>query len=224
MSRMGRPPVLDQLGITPADLARTYQKLESLQAVANHYGISKDTVKRYIDRSLVDIKRGRKHNHMVSPLRRLIMDNPDILTMLYSDREALFKEKGISTGYFRVVAADLKRQARTAVRTQVQKMILRNKAIRDVKGRYIPTAAVKYVLLGKFKWNKPIYARLVLKDGTKAKVPTLLKPTPADFTSIWRWDGRDQVPEPPTESASSPQSSDPSTQDPTPASPKTSSN
>ena len=175
-NKLGRPSLLAIHGISVYDLEKAYEQLGSYNAVAKEFSTTKTTVMKYIGKK-GKRKRGRKKGFNVSKTRFFLEEHPEL--MLGTTQEAVEKAKsqGLSSSYMRTLVAEKKLLVRNAIIREVRNIMKNNVAIRDTKGRFIPTAAIRYVWIPRWTWDKPVFVRVILKDKSRAKIPTLFTPT-----------------------------------------------
>ena len=172
---IGRPNILQRKGLSLEDLERIYDEEGSYRKVAVRLGTTKRTIQKYLTRH-GGRPRGKRPKQYHSKTRALIEEHPDILKTNEKEVVALARERGLSPSYARALLYEKKREVRTRIIELVRGLLRENVAIRDTKGRYIPVAAIRYVWIPRWRWNRPIYVRVVLKDGTRAKLPTSIEP------------------------------------------------
>lgn len=177
----GRPSLLQKHDITLDDLIEAYHTDGSYEAVARRYNTTSRTIQKYLGPAKI-AKIGRPFGTYTSTARRWIEDHIDVLTM--SDKDILEQAvcDGVSASYMRKVLQAKRSRIGAIITRRVREVLRENVAIRDTKGRYIPVKAIRYVWLPRWHWNTPVYARVVLRDGTKAKVFTAYTPVPADVS------------------------------------------
>lgn len=184
---MGRPSILDIYEITVDDLRRDYERLKTYRAVADLYNTSIRTICRYIGGSN---KRGRKRGSYTSASRHYIDTHPELIVLGPMEAARRGQAVGLAPWYIRQIVTQKRNDILDIVRQKVREIAHSSVAIRDTKGRYIPTAAIRYLWIPRWEWYRPIYVRVVLRDGTKAKLPTLYRPSPEDV--IEHWDSSDR--------------------------------
>lgn len=169
MGKKGRPTVLERLNITVQDLEDTYQELITYQAVADHYGISLRTVKKYLSAGR---KRGRHEDRKV----KVLFEKDPLIITRYRTIKKLSRQEKIPYRTVLRVVNQRKSLIEDELRLYLKRYISKTLYIQDVRGRKIPTAAIRYVWVPKWKWEKPIFVRVILKDRTRAKLPTFFTP------------------------------------------------
>lgn len=176
IKKVGRPSLLDKHEITLEDLEAIYEEEGSYSLVAARLNTTKRTIQKYLTRN-GKRKRGRKKGQFFSKTRIYIETNPGILTSSPKEIADIAKKYDLSPSYAKAVLFRKKKQMTRQIVGNVRKLIRSNVAIKDVKGRYIPTQAIKTVLLPKWHWDKPVFVKVNLKDKSWAKIPTLIVPT-----------------------------------------------
>lgn len=182
---MGRPSLLDIHGITVDDLKNDYARLGTYRAVADLYDTSIRTICRYIGGTN---KRGRKKGSYRSASRRFIDEHPELIVLgpMEASRRAT-EEGNLAPWYVRQIVTEKRNAMLSLVKEKVRTIVHETVAVRDTKGRYIPTKAIRYVWIPRWEWYRPVFVRVVLRDGTKSKLPTLYRPDPTDVISRWDW-------------------------------------
>jgi hypothetical protein len=175
-NNIGRPSLLRVHGITIYDLEKAYQQLGSYNAVAKEFSTTKTTVMKYIGKK-GKRKRGRKKGYCISKTRFFLEENPELLLGSTQDAIMAAKKEHLSASYMRTLVAEKKLLVRNAIIREVKLIMRNNVAVRDTRGRFIPTAAIKYVWIPRWDWDKPVFVRVILKDRSKAKIPTMFTPT-----------------------------------------------
>ncbi len=174
--KKGRPSILELHDMTLKDLEDLYEAEGSYTNVAKKLNTTKRTIQKYLTRH-GKRKRGRKQGQYVSATRLYIETNPHILRSSPKEIAELAERSGLSPSYAKAVLFRKKRQMTKHIVEEVRKLILSNVAIKDVKGRYIPTKAIKLVFVPKWRWERAVFVRVELKDKTRAKIPTFIVPT-----------------------------------------------
>lgn len=179
MARNGRPSLLDRYNLTTDDLYEMYQSLGTQADVARYFGVTVRTINKYL--SGYDIPQGRPPGTYRSTARQWLENNIDLLRE--KDRDIIRKaltETDVSPTYMRKVLQAKRRRVNTLIERRVRRVIHENVAVQDVRGRYIPTAAIRYVWVPKWRWDRPVHVRVVLRDKTRAKLLPLYTPVPTD--------------------------------------------
>jgi len=177
--RGGRKTLLQRENITVNDLLTAYKTLGTYDLVGEKYHVTGRTIRNYLTPLKVASK-GRPRAAYSSAARRWLEDNIEVLRL--PDKDILkqarkLPKSTVSVTYLQRVLQDKRRRVTNLVESQVKSLLRDNAAIRDTKGRYIPTKAIRYAWLTPWEWDRPVYIRVVLRDGTKTKLPTLYHPT-----------------------------------------------
>ena len=188
-AKLGRKTLLEKLDITQADLEAIYREEGSYSAVARRLGTTKRTVLKYLSRH-GQRRRGRRKGDFYSPVRAAIHRNPDLLRVRPSEITTFAEKSGLSPTYARAVLYNTKKDVEKRLTKEVRKILRENRAISDTKDRLIPVAAIRAVWIPRWEWDRPVYIRAILRDGTRTKLPTLFVPRVEDFTG--RSDSSDQ--------------------------------
>lgn len=176
----GRPSLLELHEVSVQDLENAYKRLGTYKKVANEFLTTKTTIMKYIGKG-GKRKRGRKKGVHYSLTRKYLDTHPEILLSRTQDAVTSAKEANLSPSYMRVLMAEKKQEVRNRIIQEVKKILHENVAIRDTKGRFIPTAAIRYVWIPRWSWGRPVFVRVILKDRSKAKIPTLFVPDVSMF-------------------------------------------
>lgn len=179
----GRQTLLQAKGITVSHLIADYLELGTYEAVATRYGVTARTIRNYLG-GLGLAKKGRPQGAYSSEARRWVEDHIELLRGPDRELLAAAADDGLRTTYLRKVLQDKRSRVTKMVEDTVRGLLRTNKAILDTKGRYIPTAAIRYVWVPRWHWDRPVYVRAVLRDGTHAKLPTLYHPTIDDAREV----------------------------------------
>ena len=171
----GRPSLLDLHEIDIDDLEEAYLRLGTYNAVAREFLTTKTTIMKYIGKK-GKRKRGRKKGVTYSRTRKYLESHPEILLLRTQEAIDIAKSESLSPSYMRNLVAEKKQEVKDRIIKEVKKLLKANVAIRDTKGRFIPTAAIRYVWIPRWSWGKPVFVRVILKDRSKAKIPTLFVP------------------------------------------------
>lgn len=179
--RTGRPSFLESANVTVQELENDLSRLGTYAKVAEKYGVTRRTVQKYLSGKGT---RGRPKGSYSSEARYWV--EKDLTVLQERDIDVLEKAKkdNISPSYLRKVLQSKRALLLETIQRRVRGMLRGSKAILDTKGRYIPTAAVRYVWLPKWEFGRPLYVKVVLRDGTKAKLPTLYRPSVEDAREL----------------------------------------
>lgn len=194
-TKIGRPSLLDVHGLTEDDLLRLYEKFGTYRRLAEHLNTTTRTLTKYLH----GVKsRGRPRRAYSSRARLWIEHHLELLRQ--SDKEviATAAADGLSPTYMRKVLQSKRRRVESVIRRRIRATLHAQSAIRDTKGRLIPTAAIKYVWIPRWSWDKPAYMRVVLRDGTRSKLLSAYTPTLADAAepaTIRRFSGHSDSPD-----------------------------
>lgn len=178
----GRPTLLQREGITLDDLEQDYLELGSYRRVGEKYGVTERTIQNHIGKGGAR-PTGRKRGSYTSKTRAFIESNPELLRLSGTDVVSMARNRNLSPTYVRTILREKKLAVENAIIEHVRREIRENVAILDTKRRHIPTAAIKYVWIPKWHWDRPVYIKYILRDGHRGKLPTMYTPRPETIIS-----------------------------------------
>ena len=162
---MGRRSKLEELGIDLEDIARAYGEFGTAKAVGRKYGISERTIRKYLQKAQILLVRGRRKgasldhssrfaqwlkDHPGYPLPRRVkeiaavtgLDLNDIKTYLY--RRRLRIQRYVET---------------------LPDLTQKNYLLEDIKGRKIPSKAIRFYVVSIDKNTHRILIRALMKNN-----------------------------------------------------------
>jgi len=173
---IGRPR---KITLTRDELWALYLELGTLAKVAEKLGVTSRTVKKYLQGLPKHIgrKRGKK---LQTPFKVWVANNPNVMlgkSTMETYKQYDLASLGVSYKTFLREVNNRKRHENLRLKALLRKYLTENIAVSDLKGRMIPTKAIKYVVIGKWTFGEKLRVKVVLRDGFTAKLMFFYTPT-----------------------------------------------
>ncbi len=164
---MGRRTALKTKGLTLDDIKKYYIQFGKVEPIARKTGISTRTIRTYLKKAGVDLRKGRpkdeSHYHF-SKLAKWIRNNPT--TRLPRKPKAISILTGIPLNDIKTYLYRRRKSVKDFVES-LPDFKVENHILIDEGGRRIPTRAFKFYVLAMDRFTFEVTIRAVLNNGKR---------------------------------------------------------
>ena len=161
---MGRRSKLEELGIGLEDISRAYREFGTAKAVGRKYGISERTIRKYLQKAQVTLVRGRRKGDPFDHSSRFALwlkDHPRY--PLPGRVKEIAAVTGLDLNDIKTYLYRRRLRVQRYVET-LPNLTQKNYLLDDIKGRKIPSKAIRFYVVSIDKNTHHIIIRALMKN------------------------------------------------------------